>query len=115
FGGTVTTQAFLGEVSACAALKWLRLCGLGAAGAMRVSSAGYSLGPTEQAAALALVGVRVAAELRPLRLFVVGPSLDLGATLARARVVSEALVWAAPPVLGSLGLTVLWSEAEESQ
>lgn len=111
-GASVSTEAFLGELSGCGVWRGGRLCALAAAGALRIVGQGLSLGTVDRAAAVVLAGVRLAYDWRVATSLVVRPSLDVSFALTRTSVTSDTVVWQTPPVTGSLAITFLWSQPE---
>ncbi len=105
--GSISTQAVVGNLSACLAVSILRACALGEVGALRVTSAGLTP-PAQQTAVLADLGVRIAVHLQLSQHLALRPFLDLAASLARTAVFADGkAVWTTYPVFGTLGLALL--------
>lgn len=107
--GTLSTQASLGELAGCVALGGARACGLFSLGALRVTSDGLTR-PTLEVTVLAALGARLAWEVRLSERIRLRPWLDVSGQLAGTVVTSGGeVVWSSSPVLGAVGLAVLFS------
>lgn len=110
--GRVSTQSLAGELALCLAVSIVRVCGVGAVGAMRVGSDGL-MKMTQSTLVLAGAGARVAVEWQPARYFMLRPYLDVQANLTRTTLLADGKpIWNMPPILGVLGLALLLTSGE---